>query len=109
MLQPLPFRLCTIPPNPLLLALERYPKVFVRISHMWSLPKQPYPYPDAQDQVKRLRDKFGAERLMWGTDWPISLKNLRYPQAVELFRKDLDFLNRLNRGARCAANPGLVL
>ena len=78
----------------LLLALERYPKVFVKISHMWSLSKQPYPYPDAQDQVKRLRDKFGAKRLMWGTDWPISLKNLQYPQAVDLFRKNLDFLNR---------------
>jgi L-fuconolactonase len=74
----------------LLLALERYPKVFVKISHMWSLSKQPYPYPDAQTQVKRLYDKFGAKRLMWGTDWPISLKQLPYAQAVELFRDRLD-------------------
>src|SRR5262245_33792100 len=32
----------------LLIALKRYPKVFVKISHTWSLSKQPYPYPDSQ-------------------------------------------------------------
>jgi L-fuconolactonase len=78
----------------LLLALARYPKVFVKISHMWSLSKQPYPYPDSQVQVKRLYDKFGAKRLMWGTDWPVSGNKLTYAQAVELFRKHLEFLNR---------------
>ena len=70
----------------LLLALKRYPKVFVKISHMWSLSKQPYPYTDSAAQVKRLLDAFGAKRLMWGTDHPISLKQLQYAQAVELFR-----------------------
>jgi predicted TIM-barrel fold metal-dependent hydrolase len=58
---------------------------------MWSLSKQPYPFADAQTQVKRLYDKFGARRLMWGTDWPISLKQVSYPQAVELFRDHLGF------------------
>ena len=77
----------------LLLALARYPKVFVKISHMWSLAKQPYPYPDAAAQVKRLYDTFGAPRLMWGTDWPISLKDLTYAQAVALYRDHLDFLS----------------
>jgi L-fuconolactonase len=78
----------------MLLALQRYPKVFVKISHMWSLSKQPFPYPDAQIQVKRLYDKFGAKRLMWGTDWPVSLRELPYGQAVELFRDHMDFVSR---------------
>jgi L-fuconolactonase len=77
----------------LLLALARYPKVYVKISHMWSLSNQPYPYPDAAAQVKRLYDTFGAKRLMWGTDWPISLKQLPYAQAVALYRDHLDFLS----------------
>lgn len=76
----------------LLLALARYPKVFVKISHMWSLSKRPYPYPDAAVQVKRLYEVFGAGRLMAGTDWPISLKQLSYAQAVSLFRDHLGFL-----------------
>jgi L-fuconolactonase len=80
-----------------LLALQRYPKVFVKISHMWTLSKQPYPYADAQVQVKRLFDKFGAKRLMWGTDWPISLKQLQYAQAVELYRDHIDFITGQDR------------
>ena len=60
----------------LLLALARYPKVFVKISHMWSLSTQPFPYPDAiPSRSKASYETFGASaRLMWGTDWPISLK-----------------------------------
>ena len=76
----------------LLMALARYPTVFVKISHMWSLSKQAYPYPDAAEQVKQLYHRFGAKHLMWGTDWPICLKQLSYAQAVDLFRNHLDFI-----------------
>jgi L-fuconolactonase len=76
----------------LLLALVRYPKVFVKISHMWSLSSRPYPYTDAAAQVKRLYEIFGAKRLMAGTDWPISLPKQTYAQTVALYRDHLDFL-----------------
>src|SRR5712692_8248524 len=33
-----------------LVALKRYPHVFVKISHTWSVSKAPYPYNDAQAQ-----------------------------------------------------------
>ncbi len=76
----------------LLLALAKYPNVFVKISHMWSLSKEAYPYADAAAQVKRLWEAFGAKRLMAGTDWPIVPKLVTYAQRVELYRKHLDFL-----------------
>jgi len=77
-----------------LLALARFPNVFVKTSHCWSLSKQPYPYPDAQEQVKRLYDVFGPQRLMWATDWPILLQsNCSYHQALTLVRDDMQFLN----------------
>jgi L-fuconolactonase len=78
----------------LLLDLVRYPKVFVKISHMWSLSAEAYPYADAADQVKRLYDTFGAKRLMAGTDWPISLPKQSYAETVTLFRDHLAFLPR---------------
>ena len=81
----------------LLLALQKYPRVFVKISHMWTLSKQPYPYPDAQAQVKRLYERFGAKRLMWGTDWPISLSKLPYDKTVELFRDHMDMFTPEDR------------
>jgi predicted TIM-barrel fold metal-dependent hydrolase len=76
----------------LLLALAHYPHIFVKISHMWSLSSQLYPYSDAAAQVRRLCEVFGVTRLMAGTDWPISLPKQSYAQTVALFRDHLDFL-----------------
>jgi predicted TIM-barrel fold metal-dependent hydrolase len=73
----------------LLLDLARYPKVFVKISDMWVLSKQPYPFADAQQQVKRLLAEFGAQRIMWATNWPVSLQQLPYNRIVDLYRDHL--------------------
>jgi predicted TIM-barrel fold metal-dependent hydrolase len=76
-----------------LIALRRYPKVFVKISHTWSLSKQPYPWLDSQEHVKRLHATFGPQRLMWATDWPIIEPTARYDQALTVVRDDMKFLN----------------
>lgn len=76
-----------------LLALKRYPKVFVKISHTWSLSKEPYPWRDTHEQVKRLYDGFGPKRLMWGTDWPVSERHATYEQALTSVRDEMKFLN----------------
>ncbi|MGH9696068.1 MAG: amidohydrolase family protein, partial [Bryobacteraceae bacterium] len=76
-----------------LLALQRFPKVFVKISHSWSLSSQPYPYLDSQRQIKRLYDVFGPKRLMAGSDWPLVEKYCTYEQAIDIARKRIDFLN----------------
>ena len=76
-----------------LIALKRFPKVFVKISHTWSLSKQPYPWLDSQEHVKRLHQAFGPQRLMWGTDWPIVEGNATYEKALTVVRDDMKFLN----------------
>jgi len=78
-----------------LIALQRYPKVFVKVSHTWSLSHQPYPYLDAQEHVKRLHAAFGPQRLMWATDWPIveQTPNATYANALRIVRDDMKFLN----------------
>ena len=78
-----------------LIALQRYPKVFVKVSHTWSLSHQPYPYLDAQEHVKRLHATFGPQRLMWATDWPIveQTPNATYANALRVVRDDMKFLN----------------
>ena len=76
-----------------LLALEKYPKVFVKVSHTWSLSKEEFPYKDSQTLVKKLHDKFGPQRLMWGTDWPICLAKCSYAQTLSMVRGQMTFLN----------------
>lgn len=76
-----------------LLALARYPRVFVKISHTWSISKQPYPWLDAQEHVKRLYAAYGPRRLMWGTDWPICEAKTVYSKTLSVVRDDMKFLN----------------
>jgi L-fuconolactonase len=76
-----------------LIALARYPRVFVKISHTWSLSRQAYPWLDAQEHVKRLHQAFGASRLMWATDWPISEAATTYARTLTAVRDEMKFLN----------------
>ena len=76
-----------------LLALARYPHIFVKVSHTWSVSKEPYPYRDAQEQVHRLYEGFGPQRLMWGTDWPLVEAHCGYAKALAMVRDEMKFLN----------------
>lgn len=82
-------------PNELekLIALARFPKVFVKISHTWSLSKETYPWLDSQTLVKRLYDSFGPQRLMWATDWPIANNRANYTQRLAVVQEEMKFLN----------------
>lgn len=70
-----------------LLALARYPRVFVKLSHLWLLSREPYPYRDTHTQVRRLYDAFGPQRLMWGTDWPAVEPYCGYGRALAAHKK----------------------
>jgi L-fuconolactonase len=76
-----------------LIALKRYPNLFVKISHTWSISKQSYPWLDAQVYVKRLYDAYGPQQLMWATDWPISENSTTYAKTLSVVRDDMKFLN----------------
>jgi len=76
-----------------LLELRRYPNVFVKVSHTWSLSRQDYPYADSQEQVKRVYDAFGPQKLMWGTDWPLVEGYCGYGKALAMVRDEMAFLN----------------
>ncbi|MGU7774272.1 amidohydrolase family protein [Burkholderia sp. MR1-5-21] len=80
-----------------LLAMARYPNVYVKISHLWSLSKQPYPYADSFVLLKQVYDAFGPTRLMWGTDHPVCLPYTSYSQTVALYRDHLDFMPLADR------------
>ena len=77
-----------------LLALKRYPKVFVKLSHTWSLSKEGFPFRDTFPWVQQLYDAFGPKRLMWGTDWPVSKRHASYAQTLAVVRDAMTFLNR---------------
>jgi predicted TIM-barrel fold metal-dependent hydrolase len=77
----------------LLLDLARLPRTHVKISHTWSISEQEYPWRDTWDLVKSVHGAFGAERIMWGTDWPVSLSKTDYGSTLRLITDAMDFFS----------------
>jgi len=80
-----------------LLTLAKFPRVYCKISHTWSISAEPYPHRDTWDQVKAVYDAFGPNRIMWGTDWPVSKGKIDYGKTLELVRDEMDFFNDEDR------------
>ena len=71
--------------------------MFVKVSHLWSLSREPYPYRDTHEQVKRVYDAFGPRRVMWGSDWPLVEKYCGYARALALYRDEIGFFTAEDR------------
>jgi predicted TIM-barrel fold metal-dependent hydrolase len=52
-----------------------------------------YPYPQAQTLIKDLRDRFGAAKLIWGSDMPNVERFCTYRQCLDYVLKYCDFLD----------------
>jgi hypothetical protein len=52
-----------------LLALARHPNVAVKWGHLTKLSALRFPYDDVLAQLRRVLDAFGAQRVMWESDW----------------------------------------
>jgi L-fuconolactonase len=54
---------------PGLLALARYPKVFVKCCGTPLVSREPYPYSDVWPHFHRILKAFGPQRCMWASDY----------------------------------------
>jgi predicted TIM-barrel fold metal-dependent hydrolase len=53
-----------------LLSLAATGRCWVKLSGLSKFSKQTYPYSDGHDYQLALLEAFGADRCMWGSDWP---------------------------------------
>jgi L-fuconolactonase len=54
---------------PELLSLAVYPNVAVKATGVPVHSAEGYPFPDVWLPLHRVIDRFGIDRIMWGTDW----------------------------------------
>lgn len=81
-----------------LCALATLPNVHVKTSAFYALGKKQPPYTDLAPMIRRVRDAFGADRLMWGSDCPYQVDpGHTYAASVELIRDRLEFLTTSER------------
>ena len=59
-----------------------FPQVLVKISGVIEVSRDPYPFRDAQDLVAETLATFGADRLMWGSNFPVVLEKCPYESAL---------------------------
>jgi L-fuconolactonase len=80
------------------LALARYPGPCVKLSGFYAVTDPPFDYPHEAGwpYVEALLAGFGAERLVWGSDFPPSLDHLTFPQTFHHFTK-MPFLSATDR------------
>lgn len=89
---------------PRVLALAAHPNVAIKITGACTLSREPFPYRDIWDPLRRIFDAFGIDRCMWGTDWTRAVALLTYAQGVEAFRAT----DRLSASERAALMGGTL-
>jgi predicted TIM-barrel fold metal-dependent hydrolase len=73
--------------------LAEFPHTYVKTSAFYALGEKKAPYTDMASLIRKLRDTFGAQRLMWASDCPFQVQNGHtYADSIALIRDRLDFL-----------------
>ena len=80
---------------PLVLDAAATPNICVKVSGFYYATAGAwwdYPQRDVLPLVRAIYDRFGAQRLCWGSDYPVSGQFITYRQALEKFRTYCDFI-----------------
>ncbi len=96
-----------------LLALARYPNVFVKFSELMILsPSKKHPYRDTFPLVKKVYDAFGRDRLLWGTGFPGATRaqadRPALQQELALIRTEIPFFTAEDRAKILGRNAAKV-
>ena len=78
-------------------ALAKHPNISVKVSASPGLSRQPYPFRDVADHVKRVFDAYGPQRSYWGTDLTNSYAKASYRQRISQFTEELPFLSETDK------------
>ena len=78
--------------------LADFPHTHVKTSAFYALGAKKAPYTDMAPLIRKLRDTFGASRLMWASDCPFQVQEGHtYANSIALIRDRLSFLSADDR------------
>jgi L-fuconolactonase len=80
-----------------LLSMARYPNLYIKGSAYPEITRQPYPYADVLDLMRRSLDVYGAERVMWGSDYAMARDLCSLEAALELADRALQGASSADR------------
>ena len=91
-------------PPPTLAAVEqlaRHPPVYVHVSGQYAFSQQDYPHADLQPVVDAIYGIFGADRMLWASDYPWIAPVPGYAEQLALVDHYLPELSAAERAAIC--------
>lgn len=78
--------------------MARRKNLFIKTSAFYALGAKQPPYDDLIPMIRRLRDAYGADRLMWASDCPYQVQAPHhYAVSIALIRDRIDFLSEAER------------
>ncbi|XP_021723056.1 uncharacterized protein LOC110690513 [Chenopodium quinoa] len=66
-----------------LLKLSQFPQVHVKFSALFRISREAFPYQDLSSPFSQIISSFGANRIMWGSDFPFVVSECGYKEARE--------------------------
>lgn len=91
--------------------LAQHPNIYLDNSafYWYFHDKQAYPYPDALDNLRWVVEQVGANKILWGSDYPMALVLTTYKQMIDLIRVEAKFLNDEQRRQILGGNARQLL
>lgn len=74
--------------------LAKRDNVFIETSAAGVLFGERYPFPSAQESLKWAVSEIGAEKIMYGSDYPLILSQMTYGQSIDFIREECGFLSK---------------
>ncbi|CAA9383933.1 MAG: hypothetical protein AVDCRST_MAG93-9350 [uncultured Chloroflexia bacterium] len=87
------------------------PNIFIKLSGFayCSQTNWDYPYSDALPIVRQLYEHFGADRMCWGSDYPVVRFFMTYRQSIEALRTHCPFVPVTDQEAILGGTLGRLL
>lgn len=82
-----------------ILGLARRPNVWIKCSGLFHASRAGFPYRDVQPWVRDVVAAFGADRVVWGSDFPNCLSEAGYERQMLAIRDDLPGLTAEQRAS----------
>lgn len=87
---PLPMPIAALAP---LLNLAQFPRVYAKVSGYYYFSAEEYPHRDGVEVVRAVYDRFGAERMLWGSDFPHVTLRMGYGAALAMVEEAFTWLS----------------
>ena len=73
------------------LALSEYPQCYAKLSGLYYFSRLEAPYRDTWPLIRATVQAFGAQRCLWGSDFPFILERWSYTDWLQLLQNRLEF------------------